>query len=53
MAGIRDLLISIHYLINMLREHLAKVIESESLRIVETYEPELLGSVGMIHVNRD
>ncbi len=52
-ADIRDVLINNHHLPDQVREYIASKNAATSFQIVEAYEPELLGSAGTIHANRD
>ncbi|MBW2416149.1 MAG: nucleotidyltransferase family protein [Deltaproteobacteria bacterium] len=52
-AGIRDVLLNTHHLADLVRLHIARLNETTGFRIRETFEPELLGSAGTIHANRD
>lgn len=51
-AGVRDVLINTHWLADQVREHIAGVMADGWFRIVESFEPELLGSAGTVVANR-
>jgi mannose-1-phosphate guanylyltransferase len=51
-AGLRDVLLNTHHLREAVRAHLDALSASRPLRLVETYEPKLLGSAGTVHANR-
>ena len=50
-AGIRHVLINTHHLPEQVREYIAKKNASGKFEVVETYEPQLLGSAGTITAN--
>lgn len=50
-AGIRHVLINTHHLPEQVREYIAKKNATGKFEVVETYEPELLGSAGTITAN--
>lgn len=50
-AGIRHVLINTHHLPEQVREYIAKKNATEKFEVVETYEPQLLGSAGTITAN--
>ena len=50
-AGIDEVLVNLHYLADVVREHLAT--RTGSPRVLTSYEPELLGSAGTLLANRD
>jgi NDP-sugar pyrophosphorylase family protein len=52
-AGVQDVLLNTHHLAEQVREHLNDVNRRGPLRVVEAYEPRLLGSAGTVHANRD
>jgi mannose-1-phosphate guanylyltransferase len=52
-AGIHDVLINTHYLREKVRAYIDQRNASGAFRIAESFEPELLGSAGTIHANRD
>lgn len=52
-AGIRDALINTHHLPRLVREHLDAANRERNLSIQEFFEPELLGSAGTVHANRE
>lgn len=47
-ANISEVLINTHHLADQVRAYLAQVQGEGNLRIIETYEPELLGSAGTL-----
>jgi len=55
-AGLTDILINTHHLPQPVRSHIANINkkgwDGHKFRIVETFEPVLLGSAGTIHANR-
>ncbi len=51
-ADIRDVLLNNHHLADQVRAHIEKTNATRALRVVEAYEPELLGSAGTVHANR-
>jgi len=51
-AGIREALVNTHHLAQQVRRHLAGAGKESGVRLVESYEPELLGSAGTIRANR-
>jgi mannose-1-phosphate guanylyltransferase len=52
-AGITEMRINTHHLRDEVRAHLDRVMARRPLKISEAYEPELLGSAGTVHANRD
>ena len=52
-VGVRDVLINTHCMVQQVRSYLDGVRATGRFRIIEAYEPELLGSAGTIHANRD
>lgn len=50
-AGIDEVLVNLHYLADIVREHLAT--RTGSPRVLTSYEPELLGSAGTLLANRE
>ena len=50
-ANISEVLLNTHYLASLVREYIKKVNASGSLTLIESYEPELLGSSGTITAN--
>lgn len=51
-AGIRDVLVNTHHLREPVQAYLAQVERERGFRIVEAYEPKLLGSAGTLAANR-
>ncbi len=51
-VGVRDVLINTHCMVQQVRSYLDGVKATGGFRIIEAYEPELLGSAGTIHANR-
>lgn len=51
-AGVHDVLLNTHHLADQVREHIAAVNRRGPLRVIETHEPELLGSAGTVHASR-
>ena len=52
-GGIRDVLINTHHLRDQVRLFIDRVNEGGRFRVVESYEPQLLGSAGTVHANGD
>lgn len=52
-AGIAQALINTHHLPDPVRAYIAAQNKARSLSLIETYEPELLGSAGTVAANRD
>ena len=52
-AGIREARINTHALADQVRAYIADVNSEGRLRLVESYEPELLGSAGTVAANAD
>jgi NDP-sugar pyrophosphorylase family protein len=52
-AGVREALINTHHLPEAVRAYIERVNAAGGLKLVESYEPELLGSAGTVHANRD
>lgn len=52
-AGITEVLLNTHHHAEQVRAHIARTNASRALTVTETYEPELLGSAGTVHANRD
>jgi len=50
-ADIQEVLINTHHLVHQVRDYLKQVNATGQLRLVETYEPQLLGSAGTIAAN--
>ena len=50
-AGVREARINTHALAEQVRAYIAEVNRAGRLRLVESYEPELLGSAGTIAAN--
>lgn len=50
-AGIRHVLINTHHLPELVREYIARKNATGKFEVVETYEPQLLGSAGTITAN--
>jgi mannose-1-phosphate guanylyltransferase len=50
-AGVDEVLVNLHHLDSVVREHIARRVEPPHVRLV--YEPVLLGSAGTLLVNRD
>jgi mannose-1-phosphate guanylyltransferase len=51
-AGVRDVLINTHHLAEQVRAYVAQRNESGDWRVVESYEPVLLGSGGTVRATR-
>ena len=52
-CGIREARINTHALVESVRAHLVQVNAASGLRLVEAYEPKLLGSAGTFTANAD
>ena len=52
-AGVNDALLNTHHLADQVRDHIARTNTKRRITITEAYEPELLGSAGTLHANRD
>jgi len=52
-AGLQDVLINTHHLPDQVREFIGAVNRRGRFHVTEAYEPELLGSAGTIHANRE
>lgn len=52
-AGIQDALINTHHLPDPVRAYMADINAARDLTLIESFEPELLGSAGTVHANRD
>ncbi len=52
-AGIGEALINTHHGADMVREYIAQNNAKRKVRLVESHEPELLGSAGTLHANRN
>jgi mannose-1-phosphate guanylyltransferase len=52
-AGIEECLINTHHLRDAVKTHVERYSASHPLRVMEAYEPTLLGSAGTVHANRD
>lgn len=52
-AGVREALLNTHHLPEQVRAYIDRVNAGGTLRLIESYEPELLGSAGTVHANRD
>ncbi len=52
-AGISEVLINTHHLAGQVRSFIASASAARDLNIHEAFEPELLGSAGTVHANRD
>jgi mannose-1-phosphate guanylyltransferase len=50
-AGVDEVLINLHYLADIVRDHVTA--QARPLRVRMSYEPELLGSAGTLLANRD
>lgn len=51
-AGVREALINTHHLADQVRAYIQQVNGAGKLALVESYEPQLLGSAGTVHANR-
>lgn len=52
-AGLRDVRINNHHLPDQVRDYIQGLNQSRRFNVSEAFEPELLGSAGTIHANRD
>lgn len=52
-AGVERARINTHYLAETVRAKIAEINSRSAIALEETYEPELLGSAGTVHANRD
>jgi len=52
-AGVYDVLINTHHLAEQVRAYIGEVNRAGPFHVVETFEPEPLGSAGTVHANRD
>lgn len=52
-AGVREALINTHYLPEQVRDYIGEVNARGDFELLEAFEPELLGSAGTVHANRD
>ena len=52
-AGITEALINTHHLPDPVRAYMVQQNAQRALQLSEAYEPELLGSAGTVHANRD
>ena len=52
-ANVRDVLLNTHHLVDLVRAHIETTNKTRPLQVTEAYEPELLGSAGTVHANRD
>lgn len=52
-AGLHDVLINTHHLKEQVRDYIQQVNRGGRFRVVESYEPQLLGSAGTISANKD
>lgn len=52
-AGLREVLLNTHHHAEQVRDHIAKTNATRGLTVTEAWEPELLGSAGTVHANRD
>jgi len=51
-AGVTEALINTHHLPDPVRAYIEQINSTRSLRLIEAYEPELLGSAGTVTANR-
>ncbi|RKZ70081.1 MAG: nucleotidyltransferase family protein, partial [Candidatus Parabeggiatoa sp. nov. 1] len=52
-ADVSEALINTHHLAAQVREYIEQVNDRSGLRLIESYEPQLLGSAGTIAANPD
>lgn len=52
-AGIGEVLLNTHHLRDAVRDHMERTNRTRDLVVTEAWEPELLGSAGTVHANRD
>jgi mannose-1-phosphate guanylyltransferase len=52
-AGIAEALLNTHHHADQVRDYIAEVNARGGVQLTEAYEPELLGSAGTVHANRD
>ncbi len=52
-AGIFEALLNTHHHADQVRDYIAEVNVRGGVQLTEAYEPELLGSAGTVHANRD
>ena len=52
-AGITRALLNTHHHAGQVRDYIAQVNARGGVELIEAYEPELLGSAGTVHANRD
>ncbi|MCP4249422.1 MAG: nucleotidyltransferase family protein [bacterium] len=52
-AGVDDVLVNTHHLAGQVRAYLDEVNRAGPFRVIETFEPQLLGSGGTVHANRE
>ncbi len=52
-AGIKAALLNTHHHAEQVRDYIAEVNARGGVQLTEAYEPELLGSAGTVHANRD
>ena len=52
-ANVSEALINTHHLVEQVREYIEQVNVRGQLRLIESYEPQLLGSAGTIAANPD
>lgn len=52
-ANVRDVLLNNHHLPDLVRAHITATNAKGGVQVTEAFEPELLGSAGTVHANRD
>lgn len=52
-AGISEVLLNTHHHADQVRNHIAQTNANRAITVTEVYEPELHGSAGTVHANRD
>lgn len=52
-AGITEALLNTHHHVDQVRDYIAQNNTTRTVQISEAWEPELLGSAGTVHANRD
>jgi len=52
-AGVTEVLINTHHLAEQVRDYIETVNARDGLRLIESYEPQLLGSAGTLAANPD
>lgn len=52
-ANVRDVLLNNHHLPDLVRAHIEATNAKGGVQVTEAFEPELLGSAGTVHANRD